>query len=373
MKIMYLVDNNLGTIGGEQESTKIIINGMIKRGMDIRVIQPGPYYDNIPKSAQFYLVEDDRLKKVFKKPFLFIYYLFCVFRCIRSFGPVTIHTQAQVSFFIVSLGRMLRLISRDTTFIHTERGVYSKYNKFFRLVFLFFMRELNSLVCTTEVNKRMWVEALSRAKQHIHVHVIHNTAGEDYISIRDKEFDDRVLRLGFAGRYCDWKNWPLAEKVISSLSLKTPDLQASLAVGCLDEPSFDSARAMFSRLKILMGTRFTGLINAPPSDMISFYKGIDFFILTSWPGTESFGRTVVEAMSSGCIVFVTEGGGPPEVIGDASFVFNNVDELVSKILAIAEDKSLALSISKKNINRARSCYSPKSNIRRHLELYRLDV
>ncbi|QLF94495.1 glycosyltransferase family 4 protein [Pseudomonas sp. ABC1] len=339
MKIMYFVDNNLGTVGGEQESTKIIVKGMIENGVDVSVVQPGIHDEGIPKSAQVYLVKDDRLKKVFKKPLLFFYYFFRVFGCVRSFAPRVIHTQAQVSFFIVSLGRMLRLISRDIVFIHTERGIYTKYNAFFRFAFMFFMRELNSLVCTTEANKGMWTEALSKFNHDIDISVIHNTAGANYISIGEKMFDG-VLTLGFAGRYCDWKNWPLAEEVLYSLSAKIPELQANMAVGCLDQFSLDSTQAMFSRLKASMGDKFNGVINMPSSGMIDFYKNIDFFILTSWPGTESFGRTVVEAMSSGCVVFVTEGGGPPEVIGDPYFVFKDIEVLVEKILTISRDKKM---------------------------------
>ncbi|TXR35467.1 glycosyltransferase family 4 protein [Ectopseudomonas mendocina] len=371
MKIMYLVDNNLGTVGGEQESTKIIIKGMIANGVDVSVVQPGAHDESIPKSSQVYLVKDDRLKKVFKNPLLFIYYFFRVFGCVRSFDPRVIHTQAQVSFFIISLGRMLKLVPKHIVFIHTERGIYTKYNAFFRLAFMFFMRQLNALVCTTEANKDMWSEALSRLNRDIDISVIHNTAGASYISSGEKSFDDNVLALGFAGRYCDWKNWPLAEEVLCSLFTKTPKLQANMAIGCLDQSSLDSTQAMFCRLKALMGDKFDGVINMPSSKMIDFYKNIDFFILTSWPGAESFGRTVVEAMSFGCVVFVTEGGGPPEVIGDPYFVFKDIDELVEKILTISRNKSLALTISEKNINRAHGYYSLSSNIQRHLDLYGL--
>src|SRR5690606_12451669 len=114
-----------------------------------------------------------------------------------------------------------------------------------------------------------------------------------------------ALRLDFAGRYCNWQNWPLAEELLNRLSQQLPSLQADMAVGCLDESSLNATRAMFHRLSSIMGKNFRGVINLPSYEMTSFYKNIDIFVLTSWPGAESFGRTVVEAMSSGCIVFVT--------------------------------------------------------------------
>lgn len=372
MKIMYCVDNNLGTVGGEQESTKIIIQGMIEKGVDVFVVQPGAYEESMPSSVQSYIVRQDRLKKVFRNPFLFFYYILCVFKIVRNFSPDVIHTQAQVSFFVISLGRMLRIIPRDVAFIHTERGIYTKYNSLFKAFFVFFMRELNCLVCTTEANRLMWMGALSRLNYDLDVKVIYNTAGASYSWASEKSFQSHALKLGFAGRYCNWKNWPLAEELLDRLSSQVPGLQANMAVGCLDEFSLSCTRAMFHRLNCQMGDRFSGIINLPACEMFNFYKDVDIFVLTSWPGTESFGRTVVEAMSSGCIVFVTEGGGPPEVIGDSYFVYKDVEELVQKILAVLADRQLATNISRKNINRAHALYSLDSNIDRHCELYGLE-
>src|SRR5699024_1836924 len=140
--IILMSDNNLETVGGEQESTKIIIEG-IKDNYSIGVIQPGLITNPEPNITYYNLTDSTRLKHEFKNPISFLKYISKVKKIINSAEPSIIHTQAQVSFFIVSLLKKVNLISRDIKLIHTERGLYNKYNILFRYIFYFFMKELN--------------------------------------------------------------------------------------------------------------------------------------------------------------------------------------------------------------------------------------
>lgn len=369
MKVLYLVDNNLSTVGGEQESTKILIGGVSKKGVETYLIQPGRKIE-FPGIGQKYIVSAERLKRVVKNPVLFIYYIFSVFFFVRRVGPNVIHTQAQLSFFIISFLRILRLIPGRIYFVHTERGIYSKYSFVVRSFFLFFLRSLDCLVCTTETNKKMWESALCRRSYNVPVNVVYNTAGEGF-QPADRSDPGGLIKVGFAGRFCDWKDWPLAEEIVHRIFQKHDQLKVTMAVGCLDSNALDSTRKMFERMKLLLGDRFQGKINLPLDEMSEFYSQVDYFILTSWPGAESFGRTVVEAMSAGCVVFVTEGGGPPEVVGDARFVYKCVDELISNILSISIDKNQKCSISSRNVTRANEVFSLSANIDRYIDLYEM--
>lgn len=370
MKIMYLVDNNLATIGGEQESTKIIIKGMVDNDLDIQLIQPGQRVEAVGDIAQPKVSTADRLKKVFRNPFSIIKYLISVLINVNKLTPDIIHTQAQVSFFTIALLRKLKLISKEIIFIHTERGIYSKYNSFVKFIFVFFIGELDSIVFTTEKNKTLWSNALRKRNYRLKYFVIQNTAGSNFFEFKAKEIIAKdLITIGFAGRYCDWKDWPLAEKIIEMILNQNKKINVKMAVGCLDNISTKLTKQMFSRLDKKLGLNFDGVVNLPPEQMMGFYNDIDFFILTSKPGTESFGRTVVEAMSAGCVVFVTEGGGPPEVVGNTNFVYSDIRSLVNSIVSLSNSNEEFKQISYRNIRRANEEFSMEANHSKHRELY----
>lgn len=370
MKIAYLVDNNVATVGGEQESTKIIIEGMLSQGAKILLLQPGKRNGGWSDVKQPILASESRLKNVFKNPFLFSRYIYRAYKSLVIFKPEIVHTQAQVSFFLVALLKFLRVLSGEVRFIHTERGIYTKYNRFFRFLFYMCVPQLNVMVCTTSLNKDLWSKAFVRAKVRPDIVVIRNTAGKNFNLTESKRLFRDGIRVGFAGRYCDWKDWPLAESIVEGLYLKCPMLRVTMAVGCLDDASVVSTELMFGRMQNLLGDRFAGSINVDLDCMREFYSSIDVFVLTSTPGAESFGRTVVEAMASGCVVFVTKGGGPPEVVGDSYCVYDDVSALVEKVMELSADPCLATRWSDRNILRATNEFSFDSNIKNHAVLYR---
>src|SRR5690625_4900442 len=102
LDILLMSDNGLETVGGEQESTKIILNG-VKDHYSIGVIQPGTISTPVNGVNYFQLTEKTRIKHLIKNPFSFIKYIWNVKRIITKVEPKIIHTQAQVSFFIVAL------------------------------------------------------------------------------------------------------------------------------------------------------------------------------------------------------------------------------------------------------------------------------
>lgn len=64
------------------------------------------------------------------------------------------------------------------------------------------------------------------------------------------------------------------------------------------------------------------------TDMVSFYSGIDIFVLSS--KTEGFPNVLAEAAAQGCAVFSTD-------VGDAPYIINNSDHVVA--ICDAEDLS----------------------------------
>jgi len=371
LDILLMGDNGLDTVGGEQESTKIIINGS-KDKYSLGVIQPGKVSN--PKSGVIYfdLTEHTRIKHLVKNPLEFIRYIWKVKKIINDKKPKVIHTQAQVSFFIVALLKKFRLISKDNYLIHTERGLYTKYNKPFKRLFFFFMKELNTLVTTTEFNMKHWRTALEEKRFSLDYKIIENTAG-DLFEAYDEEVgkaDDAILNLGFAGRYTTWKNWPLAVEISEKLNRILGDsLQVKMAIGCLDEKALEETKKMYAKLEQTFGSRFDGKINITLEEMDKFYYDIDVFILTSNHNTESFGRTLVEAMSRKTIVLTTDAGGSVEVVGNKNNVHKTADEFVDKVMEFFKDKNEMAEEKERNMRRVREVYSLENNLSKHLDMY----
>ncbi|MGI6537809.1 MAG: hypothetical protein ACOX22_05650 [Caldicoprobacterales bacterium] len=136
LDILLLTDNGLDTVGGEQESTKIIISG-VKDKYSLGVVQPGKISDPETGVKYFDLTEHTRLKHLIRFSLSFIRYIMEVKKIITAYKPRIIHTQAQVSFFMVALLKKFGFIAKDSYIIHTERGLYTKYSKPIRQLFTF--------------------------------------------------------------------------------------------------------------------------------------------------------------------------------------------------------------------------------------------
>lgn len=372
LDILIMSDTSLETIGGEQESTKIILEGM-KDVFSIGIIHPGILLNEIPGVEFFKLTEKKRLKDLIKKPINFIKYINQARGIINTTKPRIIHTQAQVSFFMVTLLKKMGLISKSSFIIHTERGLYTKYNRFFKGLFYFFMKDLNVLLTTTDFNMYYWEKIQKKKGLNFKTKVIENTGGKTYEKINmdllDKNND--TITVGFAGRYADWKNWPLAVEISKKLNDVFPNkVQIKMAVGCINKYSYNQTNQMFNEMNELLGNRFEGMININQTEMNQFYYDIDFFILTSNENTESFGRTLVEAMSRMTIVLTTSAGGAVEVVGNNQNVLTTAYEFVERIENIYRDKIEMKNQMNNNLKRVRSNYSLDNNIFKHKKMYK---
>ncbi len=368
--IIIMNDNNLGYVGGERESQRIIIKAASQK-YKVAVVQPGEYDESIPNTEFYYETKVRRMKFLIKNPFAFIAYIFKISKLINKIQPKVIHTQSQVCFFIVSLLRRLHLISRNTMFVHTDRGLYTKYNTFFKKLFQFSFKYLDVLVTTTEFNKVSWREANEEKNIDLVYKVIGNTAGAIYESIDMTRIPENrdYLTIGFAGRYCDWKDWPLAEEICKNVSNKLPKTHFSMMVGCFDEKDEIETQKMFDRTTALYGERFNGKINVPFEDMEEFYYDIDVYILTSWKKTESFGRTIVEAMSRMTAVLTTDAGGSVEVVNKPYTVCDKAKDFAGIIQKWEKYPEELKQEKNDNFKRAHEVYSLERNISSYMMLY----
>lgn len=367
--ILIINDNNLNFLGGERESQLIILNGVNKK-YRIAVIQPGEFTEKIPNVDFYWCTNSLRMKKLIKNPFAFFAYFFKVAHLIRRISPKLIHSNSQVSFFMVSLMKRFRMIPRETVILHTDRGLYTKYNVFFRFLFQFSFKYCNTLVTTTAFNRKAWQEANDKKGIKLKYCVIENTAGSIYETIDySKVVNNDFLSIGFAGRMCDWKGWPLAEDICTEIDKLVPETHYVMYVSCFDKIAEKKTTDMFERMKASFGERFVGRINVPFVEMEQFYYNTDVYILTSWPKSESFGRTIVEAMSRMNAILTTDAGGSPEVVDDSTTICEVATEFAKKIKDWNDNRRILNEIKERNLKRVHMMYSLQNNVSKYLKLY----
>lgn len=367
--LVIINDNNLNFLGGERESQLIIVNG-VKNHFKTAIIQPGEFLEPIEGVNVYWITKCLRMKQLIKRPFSFLTYIFKLGSLIKKISPKVIHSNSQVSFFMVSLLKRFRLISRDITLIHTDRGLYTKYSGFFRWLFQYSFKYLDILVTTTKFNGDCWKEANKKKNATLIYKTIGNTAGEIYETIDETRVsNNEYLTIGFAGRMCDWKGWPLAEDICIETEKMVSNAHYKMYVSCFDETAENETKKMFARMAERYGERFEGKINVPFVEMEQFYYDTDVYILTSWPKSESFGRTIVEAMSRYTAVLTTDAGGAVEVVNDPCTVCESAVDFAKVINDWDKNRLLLNEQKKKNLSRVKSEYTLDKNVENYKKLY----
>jgi predicted patatin/cPLA2 family phospholipase len=78
--------------------------------------------------------------------------------------------------------KKMNLIDEKIIVIHTDRGLYNKYNYIVRTTIKYFISEVDTLVTTTHHNNSLWKKALNKLKKDFEITVIPNTAGLSFES-----------------------------------------------------------------------------------------------------------------------------------------------------------------------------------------------
>ncbi|WP_018879437.1 glycosyltransferase family 4 protein [Thioalkalivibrio sp. ALE9] len=371
--VMLCTDNGLETVGGEQESTRIIAECLQHRFRMV-VVQPGRAPDGRNRVEYRSVAPRDRLKKVFRNPFAALAFVLRLRRLIYEERPDLIHTQGQASLLAVVLLRRSGFLPGGAALVHTERGIFTKYGPVVRGLLRWALRDLNAMVCTTELNRRYWEPVVRQAASGLRMEVIGNSAGPAYEGLEPRGARRHAaggrLVVGFSGRYADWKDWPLAVEIVRRVEQRVPGVvEWRMAVGCSEASELRAVDGMFRELEEELGRRFSGEVNRSPATMVGFYEELDVFVLTTKPGCESFGRVLVEAMSAGCAVLSTDSGGPREVIGDDRFIHHDASGFAAALVHFLSDPVGLLEVAARNQARVRAYYSLENCCRRYFALY----
>jgi len=150
------------------------------------------------------------------------------------------------------------------------------------------------------------------------------------------------IRIGYCGRFRAEKGLDILLKAARGL-----DIACVLLGDGPDRPL----------LEALAGPRTSFLPPLPYSEIHTFYRSIDVFVLPSipLPGlVEQFGFVLLEAMASGVPIIATQIGGIPEVVGDAAVLIPSRDifALQKAIQALANDPARRQELAARGRQRA---------------------
>ena len=346
LRILYLTDSPIDTIGGSQISTLTLANSMRDiLGARIAIYSP---QTTEPKSELLsglelfsYRSTKNHIPPPYKAPVNFYKALEGAQNAFRSFKPDIVHSQNSVSILINSwLKKFGQREGKRVISFHTDRSLREGYRFPMKIINKLSVNNLDCVITTTQKNAGKWRLLSPNA-----VEVIPNFPSS-YFNVYEPEkasclSQEREFVIGFAGRMTAVKNWPLAEAVIKELNNVRQDFYVHIAISTnkANCQELEQTRNLKERFFRLMGKRCRFYEDLSQKEMADFYYPIDLFLLTS--SFESFGRTAVEAMSRKCCVLGTNVGGIPEVLEDSSLICEQEStDFVKKILYFMERKEL---------------------------------
>jgi len=190
-----------------------------------------------------------------------------------------------------------------------------------------------------------------------------------YESLPDKEQPKTLL---WVGKLDDHKNWKVFLNIAGKLNARRGDLQFRLVGGyTAPEPI---KKQLAERVEQLGIRNFQWVPKVDYEDMYAYYSGVSQSggVYISTTANESFGMTVLEAMSCRCPVVVPEVGALPELLtgrlGIALYAYNDEDGCVERVCAILDDPDLRKEIMEQGESRARQLYSIEKVGKAYMEL-----
>ena len=251
-------------------------------------------------------------------------------------------------------------------YIYTDRGMYFGYRKRSLFFMLPALKNAAMMVTTTKRNKELWKKN-SKIRPIV---VIPNTISDafHYFDPERKKKGGR-LSIGFAGRICVEKDWPLVPEIIKVLEGRGLDFEVRLVLSLFEKGDREIADRLKQDITGIIGEErlfyFEDLTQAEMSD---FYYSVDLFLMTSV--FESFGKAAVEAMSRKCAVLATRVGGLPEVIGREENLYDKEDlEKVADFAGRMEDSEVLQKEQEYFYRRYLENYTADAYVKKHLKVY----
>ncbi|MFA5795625.1 MAG: glycosyltransferase family 4 protein [Candidatus Shapirobacteria bacterium] len=163
-----------------------------------------------------------------------------------------------------------------------------------------------------------------------------------------------ILSVGRFDNILNAKKQDILIKAFKKLSKKLPGWKLILAGGSQKDPQDNSF--LKELIKLSQGFPIEIYVNPSFSDLKNLYSTAKIYWHAAGyavnenlhpESTEHFGISVVEAMASGCVPFVVNKGGLPEIITDGTdgFLWHTPKELISKTQNVVNNHQLLSQLS----------------------------
>ena len=316
-KILYLCDFPIDSIGGAQKSSLSMAYAMDEMGYNIIITSDIMEDKDYVKSKNIIVEEWKKPKNKYAAVISKIRFLR---KCIKKHKPDIVHAQFSQYAYAMILARKWGLISDKIPLVFTDRHHFLGYNNRYKEMFTKNIGYLKKVIFTTENNLGEWEKALGHKLEQSEVvpNILDDKWFELYPSNR---MDAEKVYVGFAGRYIDWKRWDTVIEIAERLCIDEKYV-ISIAISAL-EGEDELVDKYIEALREKSNGQLLVRKSANESEMMKFYSELDFFVLTS--ENESFGRTLVEAMTQENVVMCTKSGGAPEVVGRDDMMFELLD------------------------------------------------
>ncbi|MCO7177097.1 glycosyltransferase family 4 protein [Sporolactobacillus kofuensis] len=367
-KVLFISDYNFRIPGGAQKSMEIVMNGLSDK-YKFFVLMPGEKIDNRDSHYTCICLEKFDTFLVNESFIKTIKITCAINRVINKIQPDLIHVHMVSSMSVVEL--LKKLIRIKCKLVYTERGVANQYSKITKVILMNTVKDFDKIITTTNINKRLYVDLYTHDAEK--VTVIPNTAGPIFEGykyelklLNKKKYNLIKKTIMMNARLTYNKNWELSKRILFWMA-QNFDFQYIIVIGSdRSEKDIQKCKIQLQQIEEIVGRdNFTGYYDLTLSELNELYYASDVFIMSS--RSESFGRTAVEAMARGNVVFGTNIDGLAEVIGYSEYKYTTLDEFKDKFLSF-QDKNLKTE-QNKFYNKFIENYSLEKNLEAHKDIY----
>lgn len=305
LKVLVLTHRFYPDVGGIETNSEILAGAFSNYGADVHVLTWTEYQgkENFP----FTVVRNPDLKTLMKE---------------HRWADVVFENNPSLRLSWVNFFIRRPLVIAVNTWLNRIKGGKGWRDK---LKNLWFRRADYVIAVSDAIRKKEWPKAV----------VIENP----YNDALFKKINDCENRKPFIflGRLVSDKGADQALKAISILREKKiidPDRLHLTITG--DGPELKNLILLREKLGLFGAVHFTGILKG--KELVECLNEHQFILVPSiWE--EPYGNVVLEGMACGCIPIASNGGGMPEAVGNAGFIFkrNNLDDMVAVMETALKD------------------------------------
>jgi len=375
MKISFITSYYGSNIGGADISTKLLVDGLIKNGINVAIINIKPSFLILKRFLLNTNLYDIFLKKYIQKrlkdtSLIHVHDLMLL--------PASVEAAKKFKIPIIVTVRDYRFIS-SLPILEVENDLIKKINeeesiellkketKFAYFIYPFIKKKPGKI--RESLNKCNKIIAIS---DFIKKNLINNDIKKEIITIYNPCPDwKQVIRkhegivLFTAGRLEHYKGFHILIDSIKDVTEKYKNIKLIIAGAGNYEKQL---KELANKLNLNDYINFTGRISY--DKIKEHYFDSDIIVFPSiWP--EPLGRLSLEAISSGKPIIASNIGGIPEIVNDKTGILvkpNHKEELTKSILKLIKDEKLRLDMGRE-ANKLHDRFSQEKFVRQVINIY----